>query len=131
MEVSLCVKARKLRPLILSHIIDFTLVHRFIWQGRPDCKYLTLLSLNEYARESVSSPLEKHVSPLNKPLFDKFIAKLGCFAWFATSGQEYAPLFILNRHKVGGNLDVHHVRPIAMRSEIVHKQVVCVVNEEM
>ena len=77
------------------------------------------------------SPLEKHISSLNKPFLDELVAEFSGFSWLSTTGQEYSALFIFDRHKVRWDLDVNHIRTVAMGSEIVHEQVVSVVYEEV
>ena len=96
MEVSLSVQTGDLCPLILSHVIQLTLVHGFVWQRGTNSEYLTLLPLNKHARQSVSPPLKKHVPPLYEPFLDKFIAEFGRFARLTASRQEYPTLFVLD-----------------------------------
>ena len=79
----------------------------------------------------MSTSLKKHISPLHESFLDKFIAEFGGLTGFTTSSQENSTLFILNRHKVGRNLDVYYVGSVAMCPEIVHKQVMCIVDEEV
>ena len=92
---------------------------------------LRFLLLNEDACQSVRPPLKQHVSPLNKSFLDKFVATFGCFARLSTTSQEDASLFIFNGHEVSWYFNVNYIRPIRMRSEIVHEQVVSVVNKEV
>lgn len=79
----------------------------------------------------MSSPLKQHVSFLDQSLFHEFIAELGGFTWLPSSSQKYPTFFILNRHEVSGYLNVYHIRPVAMRAEVIHEQIVRVVHEEM
>lgn len=79
----------------------------------------------------MGTPFEQHVSALDQALFDELVARLGCFARLTTACQENATLLVLDRHEVGWDLDVDDVGPIAMRAEVVHVQVVSVVDEEM
>lgn len=76
-------------------------------------------------------PLEQHVSPLNQSLLHELIAALGSLTWLASTSQEYTSFFVLDRHEVGRYLDVHNVGPVTMRPEVVHEQVMSIVDEEM
>ena len=77
------------------------------------------------------SSFEYHISPLDQTLVNKLIAVLCSFARLTTASQENPAFFILNRHEVSWYFDVHYVRTIAMRLEVIHEQVVSVVNEEV
>ena len=77
------------------------------------------------------SSLKKHVSSLDQPLFDEFVAALGCLSRLATSCEEDSALFIFYGHEIGRDLDVDDIGPVAMRPEVVHEQVVCIVNKEV
>ena len=79
----------------------------------------------------MGSPLVKHVSSLHKSFFLKFIAILGCFAWFSSTSQKYSTVIIFHTHEVSRNLYIHNIGAVGVSSEVVHKQVVGVVNEEV
>ena len=79
----------------------------------------------------MSPSLKDHVSPLLQTLVNELIARLGGFARLTTSRQEYPALLVLNRHKVCRYLYVDDIRSIGVSTEIVHEQVVRVVDEEM
>ena len=79
----------------------------------------------------MSPPLEDHISPLFEPLVNELIAGLGCLSGFAASSQENAALLVLNGHEVGGDLDVYDVAAVRVGAEVVHEQVVGVVDEEV
>ena len=79
----------------------------------------------------MSPSLEDHVPSLLQPLVDELIAGLRGLARLTTTGQEDSTLFILHGHEVGRYLYVHDVRAIRMRTEVVHEQVVCVVDKEV
>jgi hypothetical protein len=131
MEVSFCVEARQLSPMVESNIVDLAFVHGFIWQRGTYGKYLTFLPFHQYTCESMSSSFKKHISPLNESFLDKFIAKLCRFSWFTSTSQEYASFLVLNRHEICRDLNVDNIRPIAVGPEIVHKQIVSIVYEEV
>ena len=130
-EVSSGVQVRDLAPLVRRDIVDLALVHTLRWQTASDRENLTLLLLNEDACQSVGSPLEKHVSPLNQAFFHELVAAFCGFARFTATSEENPPLLILDWHEVGRDLDIHNVWAIAVRPKIVHEQVVRVVNEKM
>ena len=79
----------------------------------------------------MSPPLEDHVSPLLQPLIDELIAGLRGLAWLTAASQEDSTFFILHGHEVGRYLYVHDVRTIRMRAEVVHEQVVRIVDKEV
>ena len=79
----------------------------------------------------MSSSFEKHVSSLNESFLYKFVAELCGLSWFTSTSQENTTFFILYWHEVSWDLDVDDIRPIAMRPEIVHKQIVSIVYEEV
>lgn len=79
----------------------------------------------------MSPSFEQHVTSLYEPFFDKLVAALCCFARFSTTRQEYSTFLVLYRHEVSRYLDINNIAAIAMRPEIVHEQVVRVVNEEV
>jgi hypothetical protein len=79
----------------------------------------------------VSSPFKDHVSPLNQPFVNKFIAIFSRLSRLAASSEEYSALFIFYAHEVGRYFDVHHIGTIAVGLEIVHEQIMSVVDEEM
>ena len=79
----------------------------------------------------MSPSLKYHVASLLKSLIDELVARFGRFPRLATASQENPPLFILNRHEVGRDLDVDNVGPVRVRAEVVHEQVVRIVDEEM
>ena len=131
MEVSFCVEARQLSPMIESNVVDLAFVHGFVWQRGTNGKYLTFLSFHQDTSESMSSSFKKHISPLNESFLDKFVAKLCRFSWFPSTSQKYASLLVLYRHEIRWDLNVDDIRPIAMGPEIVHKQIVSIVYEEV
>lgn len=77
------------------------------------------------------SPFKKHVPPLNKSFLNEFVATLRGLSRFTSTGQKDSTFLIFNRHEVGRYLYVHDVRPVRVRPEIVHKQIVSIVNEEV
>ena len=77
------------------------------------------------------SSLEKHIPSLDKSLLNEFIAVLSCFSWLPTSCQEDSAFLILHTHEVGWDLDVHYVGSVAMSAEVVHEEIVSVVNKEV
>ena len=79
----------------------------------------------------MSPPLEYHISTLLKSLIDELIARFCGLARLPATGQEDSTFFIFHGHEVGRYLYVHDVRTVRMRTEIVHEQVVRVVDEEM
>lgn len=76
-------------------------------------------------------PLKEHIPPLNKSFLNEFIATLSRLARLTASREENAPLLIFNGHEIRGYFNVDDVGPVRVRSEVVHKQVVSVVNEEV
>ena len=79
----------------------------------------------------MSTSLKEHVSPLHESFLNEFIAEFGRFARLPASRQEYPTLLVLNGHEICRNLYVHHVGAVAVSPEIVHEEVVRVVNEEV
>jgi hypothetical protein len=79
----------------------------------------------------MGSSFKEHVSSLNQSLLHKFIAILCGFAWLSSSSKEYSAFLIFHRHEIRRNLDVYYIRPVGMRSEIVHEEVVGIVDEEV
>ena len=77
------------------------------------------------------TPFKDHVAPLDKPLIHELVAMFGCFSWLSSASEEDASLLILDTHEVGGDLDVDDVGPVAVSLEIVHEQIVGVVDEEV
>ena len=130
-EVPLGVQIGHLSPRIGGHIVDFALVHAFLRQRGTNCKDLRLALLNQNGGQGVGSPLEQHVSPLHESLLHKLIASLGSLARLSTSSEEDPALFVLDGHEVGWDLDVNHVRSVGVGPEVVHKQVVRIVDEEV
>ena len=131
MEVPLRIQVGDLSPLIGCYVINLALVHALLRQGGADGEDLRLRLLDEHARQSMCAPLEQHVSTLDQALLDKFVTGLGRLARLTTTRKEDAAFFVLNRHEVRRNLDVDDIGPVAMRAEIVHVEVVSVVDEEM
>lgn len=131
MEVSFCVQVSYLSPLVTLHVIDLAFIHRLIWQGRPNGKYLRLGPVNEHTCQSVRSPLKQHIPLLDQSLLNELITVLSRLTGLPSSSQEDAAFFVLDRHKVCGNLDIHDVGTVAVRSEVVHKQVMSVVHKEV
>jgi hypothetical protein len=131
MKVSFCVETRQLCPMVESNIVDLAFVHGFVWQRGAYGKYLTFLSFHQHACESMGSSFKKHISPLNESFLNKFVAKLCRFSWFTSTSQEYASFLVLHRHEICRDLNVDHIRPIAVGPEIVHKQIVSIVYEEV
>ena len=131
MEVPLRIQVGDLSPLIGCYVINLALVHALLRQGGADGEDLRLRLLDEHARQSMCAPLEQHVSSLDQALLDKFVAGLGRLARFTTTRKEDAAFFVLNRHEVRRNLDVDDIGPVAMRAEIVHVEVMSVVDEEV
>ena len=131
MEISSRVKWGYLSPNVAAHIINLTLIHWFTGQWATDRVYLRTVSIHEDRGKCVRSSLKYHISSLDQTFVNELIAVLCRFARLATTGQENTAFFILNRHKVGRNFDVHDVWAITMRLEVVHEQVVSVVNEEV
>jgi len=79
----------------------------------------------------VRPSLEDHITPLLKPLIDKLITALCSLSRLASTGQEDPPFLVLDGHEVCRDLYVDHVGAIGMSAEVVHKEVVRVVDEEM
>lgn len=121
MEVSLCIEARKLSPVVECDIVNLAFIHRFVGQGWTDRKYLTLFPIYQDTSEGMSSSLKKHVSSLYESFLDEFVAELGGLPWFTTASQENAAFLVLDRHEVRWDLNIDHIWSVAMRSEIVHK----------
>ena len=121
MEISSRVKWSNLSPDVAAHIINLTLIHWFTGQWAADRVYLRTVSIHEDRGKCVRSSLKYHISSLDQTFVNELIAVLCRFARLATTGQENAAFFILNRHKVGRNFDVHDVWAITMRLEVVHE----------
>jgi len=79
----------------------------------------------------MSSSFEQHIPSLHEPLLHEFVAALCCLSRLASSREEDAAFFVLHRHEVSRNLDVDDVGSVGVTSEVVHEEVVRVVNEEM
>ena len=131
MEISSCIKVCYLIPLISTNVINFTFVHALWRQTWSDCIYMTFLFLHKDTSECMSSSLKKHVSPLDKSFFNKLIATFCSFSWFTTSSEEDTTFFIFNRHEICWNFNVDNIRSIWVASEIIHKQIVCVIHEKV
>ena len=76
-------------------------------------------------------PLKQHVPPLNQPLFHELVAALSCLPGLAAAREEYSTLLVLDGHEIRWYLDVNDVGSVGVRPEVVHEQVVGVVNEEV
>jgi len=131
MEISPCIQVCNLNPCIRSNIIDFTFIHWFWWQRWPNCKNLTLLFFNQHACQCMSSSFKQHISSLNQSLFHKLIAAFCSLARLTTSGEENPAFFVLNTHEVSRYFNINDVRPITMTPEVVHKQIMCVINKKV
>lgn len=131
MEVALGVQVGDLGPLVTCHVVDFALVHRLVGQRRSDCEDLAALALNNHTGQRVCPPLKQHVAFLHQPLLHELVAELGGLARLATPRQEDAALLVFDGHEVGGDLDVDYVGAVAVRTEIVHEQIVRIVDEEV
>lgn len=79
----------------------------------------------------MGSSLKEHIFSLNKSLFYKLVRAFGCFSWFSSSRKEDPSFFSLNRHKICRYLYIHDIRAIRVSPEVVHKQVMRVVDEEV
>ena len=79
----------------------------------------------------MSPSLKDHVSPLLQSLVDELIAGLRGLTRLTAASQEYSTFFILDGHEIGRYLYVNHVRAIRMSAEIVHEQVVRIVDKEV
>ena len=75
--------------------------------------------------------LKDHVSTLLQPLIYELIARLCGLARFTAAGQEYPPFFIFDGHEIGRYLYVDDIGTVGVRTEIVHEQVMCVVDKEV
>ena len=75
--------------------------------------------------------LEYHISTLLKPLIDELITRFRGFAGLTAPSQKDSALLIFDGHEVRRYLDVHDVRAVRMRAEVVHEEVVCVVDKEV
>lgn len=114
MEVSSSVQICNLGPCVGLDIIDFAFVHAFRRQAAANREDLTFVFFDKHARQSVRSPLEKHVSSLDEPFFNELVAVFCGLARFSTTCEKYAALFVFNAHKVGRDLDIYNIRPVAM-----------------
>ena len=130
-EVSSCVQTGDLGPSVATDVIHFALVHGLARQRGANSVDPRPGAASEDRSQSVSPSLEDHVSPLLQPLVDELIAGLRGLARLTTSGQEDSTLFILHGHEVGRYLYVHDVGAIRMRAEVVHEQVVRIVDKEV
>ena len=79
----------------------------------------------------MGSPLKDHVTPLLQALVYELVARLCGFTRFATSGQENPAFLVLYRHEVRRYLDVDDVGAVRMRAEVVHEQVMRIVDKEV
>ena len=79
----------------------------------------------------MSPSLKDHVSPLLQPLVDELIARLCSLTGLTATSQEDSAFFVLHGHEVGRYLYVHDVGAIRMRAEVVHEQVVRIVDKEV
>ena len=79
----------------------------------------------------MSTPFKDHVSALLKPLIDELITAFCGFSRLTTSGQEDSAFFVLHRHEVGRYFYVHNIRTVAVRAEVVHEEIVRIVNEKV
>lgn len=131
MEVALGIETCDLSPAVLRHVIDLALVHGLVRERRSNREDLAFLAFNQHARQSVGTPLKEHVTTLHEPLLYELVAKLGGLARLAAASEEDATLLILHRHEVRRDFDVHYVRAVAVRSEVVHEKVVRIVDEEV
>ncbi len=131
MEISPRIQISNLNPSIRSNIINFTFIHRFWWQRRPNCKNLTFLFFNQYACQCMSSTFKQHISSLNQSLFHKLITAFCSLARFSTSCEKNPAFFVFNTHKVCRYFNVNDVRPVTMTSKVVHKQIMCIINKKV
>ena len=131
MEVAACIQAGNLRPCIASHIIHLALVHWLTGQGASNGVDARARPASKDGCQRVSPSLKDHVSPLLQPLVYELIARLGGLARLTASRQEYPAFLVLDGHEVCWYLDVDDIWSIWVSAEIVHEQVVRVVDEEM
>lgn len=125
------IQRSNLSPYIAANIIDFTLIHWFTGQRTSNCVNLWTVTIHENRGQCVCSSLENHIATLDEALVNEFVAVFCCFAGLAAACKENATLFVFNRHEVSWNFDVNYVRAIGMWLEVVHEQVMSIVNEEM
>lgn len=77
------------------------------------------------------STLKDHIASLLKPFIDKLVAALGRLSRLPASRQEDSAFFVFDRHEVGGDFDVDNIGSVWMGAEVVHEEVVGVVDKEM
>ena len=131
MEISSGIEVRHLCPSISSDIIHLALIHTLRRQATSNSKYLTLLLLYEHTSQRMRPPLKEHIPSLDQPLFHKLIATLSGLPGLTTSSKEYPSLFIFDGHEVGWDLDVNYVAAVGVGPEVIHEEVMSIVNEEV
>ena len=75
--------------------------------------------------------LKDHITTLLQPLIYELIATFCRFSRFTSACQEDPALLVLDRHEVGWNLDIDNVGSVGVRAEVVHEQIVRIVDKEM
>lgn len=131
MEVASCIERCNLLPLVSLNVVNFTLIHRFLWQGAPNRVNHAAVAINQHRGQSVRSPFEYHVAPLHQPFIQELITGFRGFPRLAATRQEYPSFLVLDRHEVCRDLDVHNVTAVAVRLKVVQEQIVRVVYEEV
>ena len=130
-EVPTSIQTCNLGPSITRHIVNFAFIHWFTWKWASNCVNLRSTPSSKHWSQCVSPSLKDHITPLFQPFINELIARLRGFPRFTAACQEDPSFFVLHRHKVCRYLYVYNVRTIRVRREVVHEEVVRVIDEEV
>ena len=130
-EVSSRVQTRNLSPSVAADIINFAFVHGLAWQWASNSEDTRARPPWKYRCQSMGTPLKYHISTLLKPFVYELVATLGCFAWLTSACQKDSTFLIFDGHKVSWYLDIDDIWAVRVRAEVVHEQIVRVVDKEV
>lgn len=130
-EVPARVQAPDLSPRVTCHIVHLALVHALTRQATTDRVDTTSTPASQDRGQGMGSSFKDHVTTLLQTLVNELVTAFCGFTWLAAPRQKDATFLVFYGHEVSRYLDIDDVATVRVRREIVHEEVVRIVDEKV